>query len=67
MFFGNETVYTCSTELYEIEPIIRIEMGLVLNSLQRLICHKTQITKPNQTKRMKKKQDGNYARVSQTL
>ena len=25
-------------------------MDLVLNNLQRLICHKTQQTKPNQTK-----------------
>ena len=25
-------------------------MDLVLNNLQSLICHKTQITKPNQTK-----------------
>ena len=29
--------------------IIYIKMDLALNNLQRLICHKTQQTKPNQT------------------
>ena len=29
------------------ELIIYIEMDLALNNLQRLICHKTQQTKPN--------------------
>ena len=32
------------------ELIIYIKMDLALNNLQRLICHKTQQTKPNQTK-----------------
>ena len=36
-------------ELFEIEQIIYIKMDLALNNLQRLICHKTQQTKPNQT------------------
>ena len=31
------------------EQIIYIKMDLALNNLQRLICHKTQQTKPNQT------------------
>ena len=30
--------------------IIYIKMDLALNNLERLICHKTQQTKPNQTK-----------------
>ena len=36
--------------MFEIELIIYIKMDLALNNLQRLICHKTQQTKPNQTK-----------------
>ena len=39
-------VYSCKTELFEIELIICIKMDLALNNLQRLICHKTQKTKP---------------------
>ena len=31
--------------MFEIELIICVKMGLVLNNLQRLICHKTQTTK----------------------
>ena len=31
----------------KIEQIIYIKMDLALNNLQRLICHKTQQTKPN--------------------
>ena len=31
------------------EQIIYIKIDLALNKLQRLICHKTQQTKPNQT------------------
>ena len=31
------------------ELIIYTKMDLALNNLQRLICHKTQQTKPNQT------------------
>ena len=40
MFFW-PTVYSCWTELFEIELIIYIEMDLALNYLQRLIGHKT--------------------------
>ena len=32
-------------ELFEIELIIYVKMDLVLNNLQRLICHKIQPTK----------------------
>ena len=39
-----QTVYSCSTELFEIELTIYIKMDLALNNLQRLICHKTQLT-----------------------
>ena len=35
--------------IVEIELIIYIKMDLVLNNLQRLICHETHQTKPNQT------------------
>ena len=31
------------------ELVIYIKMDLALNNLQRLICHKTQQAKPNQT------------------
>ena len=34
------------TELFGIELIICIKIDLALNNLQRLICHKTQKTKP---------------------
>ena len=42
-------MYLCVTELFSIEQIIYIKMDLALNSLQRLICHKTHqtLTKPN--------------------
>ena len=30
---------TNQTEFFEIEPFIYIKMDLVLNNLQRLICH----------------------------
>ena len=43
--FDNLTMYSCSTELFEIELIICIKMDLALNTLQRLICHKTQTAK----------------------
>ncbi len=33
--------------MFEIELIIYTKMDLVLNDLRRLICHKTQQTKPN--------------------
>ena len=33
--------------MFEIELIICIKIDLALNNLQRLICHKTQTTKPN--------------------
>ncbi len=35
--------------MFEIEMFIK--MDLALNNLQRLICHKTQQTKPNQTRK----------------
>ena len=35
-------------------------MDLALNNLQRLICHKIQQTKPNQTKPYKKDGHGIY-------
>ena len=35
--------------MFSIEQIIYIKMYLALNNLQRLICHKTKQTKPNQT------------------
>ena len=38
-------LYSCETELIEIELIISIKMDLALNNLQRLTCHKTQSTK----------------------
>ena len=37
----DETVYSCRTELFELEPFICIRMNLALNNLQGLICHKT--------------------------
>ena len=39
-------MYSCYTELFEIELFICITMDLALNNLQRLICHKTQTTNP---------------------
>ena len=33
-------------ELFSVEQIIYIKMDLALNNLQRLICHKTNQTKP---------------------
>ena len=36
-------------ELFEIELITCIKMDLALDNLQKLICHKTQSTKLNQT------------------
>ena len=42
MFFDNQTVYLCETELFEIELFICIKMDFVLTNLQRLIYHKTQ-------------------------
>ena len=44
MFFTIK-LYSCSTELFEIELIFYIKMDLVLNNQQRLICDKTQPTK----------------------
>ena len=43
-----QIVYSCLTELFEIELIIYIKMDLALNNLQRSICHKT---KPNLTEK----------------
>ena len=37
-------MYSCKTELFEIELTICIKIDLALNNLQRLICHKTQLT-----------------------
>ena len=37
-------MFSCYTELFEIELIICIKMDLTLNNLQRLIYHKTQPT-----------------------
>ena len=42
-------MYLCLSELFYMEQIIYINMDLALDNLQRLICHKTQQTKPNQT------------------
>ena len=42
-------MYTCSTELFEIELIIYIKMDLALNNLQRLYA-----TKPKQPTNMNK-------------
>ena len=36
------------------EQIIYIKMDLALNNLQRLICHKTNLTKPNQRNLLRK-------------
>ena len=44
MFFDNSTVYSCWTELFELELIIYIKMDLALNNLQRLVRHKNQPT-----------------------
>ena len=49
---GNKTVFVCKTELFEIELIVCIKIDLVLNNLQRLICHKTQPTKQPTTSRV---------------
>ena len=43
-------MYSCYTELIEIELIICIKMDFALNDLQRLICHKTQPTFKNLAK-----------------
>ena len=37
-------LYSCKTELLELELIICIKMDLALNNPQRLICHKAQTT-----------------------
>ena len=39
-------MYLCLTEFFEMELTICISIDLVLNNLQKLICHK----KPNQPK-----------------
>ena len=38
-------LYSCLTELFEIEMFIYIKMDLALYNLQRLICHKTETKK----------------------
>ena len=45
-------LYLCSTELFEIKLFICIKMDLVLKSLQRLVCHKTQNKESNQPRTM---------------
>ena len=40
-------LYSCQTELFEIELILHKNMELALNKLQRLICHQTQTTNPS--------------------
>ena len=40
-------MYSCWTELFEIELTSCIKMDLALNNLQGLICHKTPKNKPN--------------------
>ena len=48
--FDNWTVYSCYTELFEIEVNICMKMSMALNNLQTLRRHKNQPTKqPNQT------------------
>ena len=42
--FDNSSVYSCQSELFEIELIICIKMDLALNNLQRLIYYKNQPT-----------------------
>ena len=42
-------MYSCKTELFEIELIIYIKMDLALNNLQGLIYHKTQSTNSYKT------------------
>ena len=42
-----QNIYLYETELFEVELI---ESGLALNNLQRLICHKTQLTNQPKTK-----------------
>ena len=39
-----QTVYSCKTELFEIEQTICRKMDLALDNRQRFICHKTQPT-----------------------
>ena len=46
-------LYVCQTEEFEIELFICIKMGLALNNLHRLICHKNQLNK--QTKNIETK------------
>ena len=50
MFLTIKLCTYAKNELFSIEQIIYIKMDLALNNLQRLICHKTKQTKPNQTK-----------------
>ena len=39
---SGQKLYLYKTELFELELLFCIKMDLVLNNLQRLICHKTQ-------------------------
>ena len=38
-------MFDCKTELFEIELFIYINMDVILDNLQRLICYKTQTNK----------------------
>ena len=48
MTTNDEEIYPVTW--FSIEQIIYIKMDLALNNLQRLICHKTQQTKPNRSR-----------------
>ena len=50
MFLTIKLCIYAKLNCFPIEQIIYIKMNLALNNLQRLICHKTKQTKPNQTK-----------------
>ena len=60
-------MYSCLTRLFEIELIIYIKMNLALNNLQMLIRHKTQQTKPNQSKSVYTFETGHRDMISNVL
>ena len=47
MFLTIKLCTYANLNFLKIEQIIYIKMDLALNNLQKLICHKTQQTKPN--------------------
>ena len=49
MFLTIKLCTNAKLNCFSIEQIICIKMDLALNNLQRLICHKTKQTKPNQS------------------